>query len=167
LPTRIPSLTHLRVFCEAVHRGSVSSAARAVHLSQPAVTQAIHAVERAFGAQLLVRSSVGVAPTAAGAITLPRLERLLLQLAMSLSGPGRGQGLRGSGVTWAITSAQLQSLIAVVEHGGFSGAARARGQARATVHRATRSLERTLGQPLFERTSFGIGTTRAAVELAR
>jgi DNA-binding transcriptional LysR family regulator len=57
--------------------------------------------------------------------------------------------------------------MAVVDQGGFSGAARARGQARATIHRATRSLERTLGLPLFEQTSFGIGTTRVAVELAR
>jgi DNA-binding transcriptional LysR family regulator len=163
----MPSLTHLRAFCEAARRGSVSSAARAVHLSQPAVTQAIHAVERAVGAQLLTRSSIGATPTDAGAVALPRFERLLQQLATGLASPARGQGMRGSGVFGDITSAQLEALISVVDHGGFSGAARARRQARATVHRSTRSLERRLGLALFERTSFGIGCTRAAVELAR
>ena len=167
MPDRIPSLTHLRAFCEAARRGSVSSAARAVHLSQPAVTQAIHAVERAIGAQLLTRSSIGVAQTDAGAVALPRCERLLLQLAAGLAAPARGQAMRGSGVAGDITSTQLEALISVVEHGGFSGAARARRQARATVHRSTRSLERRLGLALFERTSFGIGCTRAAVDLAR
>jgi len=53
LPAQAPNLGHLRVFWEAARLGGVSSAARAVHLSQPAVTQAIHAVERVIGAQLL------------------------------------------------------------------------------------------------------------------
>jgi LysR family transcriptional regulator, regulator for genes of the gallate degradation pathway len=167
LPDRLPSLSHLRVFCEAARRGSLSSAACAAHLSQPAITQAIHAVERAIGAQLLARSSMGVALTAAGAVALPRCERLLLQLAMAPNGPARGQGTRATRATSAITFSQLSALMAVVDHGGFSGAARSRAQARATIHRATRSLERTLALPLFERTSFGIGCTRVAVELAR
>jgi hypothetical protein len=128
LPDRLPSLSHLRVFCEAARHGSLSSAARAVHLSQPAITQAMQAVERAIGAQLLVRSSMGVALTAAGAAALPRFERLLAQLAMAPSGPGRGQGTRVTRATDAITFSQLSALMAVVDQGGFRVAARARAR---------------------------------------
>jgi hypothetical protein len=64
---------------------------------------------------------VGVALTAAGAAALWRFERLLLQLAIGSSHAG------------VITSAQLRALIAVVDHGGFSGAARSLRQARAAI----------------------------------
>ncbi|MGI5241461.1 LysR family transcriptional regulator [Dactylosporangium sp. CA-139066] len=57
------SLDLLRTFL-AVHReGSVTSAARRLSLSQPAVTGQIRALEAALGRQLFVRLPRGVAPT--------------------------------------------------------------------------------------------------------
>jgi DNA-binding transcriptional LysR family regulator len=145
----------------------VSAAARAVHLSQPAVTQAIGAVERAFGVQLFERTRVGVRPNAAGAVALERCARLLARLAEGLAGLPGARARGGQALLRSITATQLGALMAVVRHGGFSAAARALGRARASVHRATRALEQALGVPLFEQTSFGMGPTRAAAELAR
>ena len=66
-----------------------------------------------------------------------------------------------------VRSTQLEALDAVVEHGNFSVAARARHLSQPSIHRSARELERLLGVPLFEKTSFGITPTRAAEELAR
>jgi DNA-binding transcriptional LysR family regulator len=66
-----------------------------------------------------------------------------------------------------VRSRQLDALGAVVEHGNFSIAARARHVSQPTIHRAARELERLLGVPLFEETSFGITPTREAERLAR
>jgi LysR family transcriptional regulator, regulator for genes of the gallate degradation pathway len=163
----LPGLAHLQGCCEAARLGSVSAAARSVHLSQPAVTQAIGAVEKALGVRLFERTRVGVQSTAAGAVALGRFGRLLARLAEGLAALPGGR-VRGDPVLLrSITTTQLAALEAVVRHGGFSAAARALGQSRASVHRATRALEQSLGLPLFEQTSFGMGATRAAAELAR
>jgi DNA-binding transcriptional LysR family regulator len=53
------------------------------------------------------------------------------------------------------------------EHRRFSAAAHALGVPRSNLHRAARELERAVGVPLFERTSFGVIPTRAAGYLAR
>jgi DNA-binding transcriptional LysR family regulator len=64
-------------------------------------------------------------------------------------------------------SAHLQALSAVVEYRNFSLAARAQHMSQPSVHRAARELERLIGVPLFEKTSFGITPTREAEKLAR
>ena len=48
----IPSLRQLRAFEAVARLESVSAAARDIHLSQPGVSQAIHALENGLGAQL-------------------------------------------------------------------------------------------------------------------
>ncbi|MFW2513161.1 ArgP/LysG family DNA-binding transcriptional regulator [Demequina sp. SO4-13] len=53
----------------AVEQGSLDGAARALHVTQPAVTQRIQALERTLGQVLLVRSRP-VRPTAAGEIVI-------------------------------------------------------------------------------------------------
>jgi DNA-binding transcriptional LysR family regulator len=164
---RVPNPGHVQLFCEVARRQGVSAAARAAQRSQPAVTQAVHAIERSLAAQLLVRTSGGVAMTPAGAIALARCERMLVRLAQGAAVLRRGTLPERLARLGSMTTAQLQALCAIVQHGGFSAAARVLGQARATVHRAARALERAVAVPLFEQTSFGVGTTRAALELAR
>jgi len=163
--TRVPpNLRHLVLFDAVARRGSVSAAARAAHLSQPAVTQAVGQIESAFGARLLQRSYAGLALTAAGHAAAQRVERALQMLREALaavrSRAATGDVLRG------ITATQLSALIAVVEAGAFARAARRAGRARAAVHRAARQLERSLGTALFEVTSFGVRPTREAERLA-
>lgn len=158
------NLRHLRYFQEIVRLGSLSAAARALHVSQPAVTQAVASLERHFGAALLVRRSGGVSATPAGQAALLRIDRALSQLAEALADM-RGAGERLD-VTRLIRAGQLDALDAVVEFGGFTGAAKARHTSPSNVHRAARDLERALGVPLFEKTSFGVTPTREAQRFA-
>jgi len=163
-----PNLRHLMLFDQVVRRGSVSAAARATHLSQPAVTQAVAHIEAALGARLMQRSHAGLTLTGAGHDAARRVERALQLLREALtaarvrsSQAGSADALRG------VTATQLRALIAVVEEGAFASAARRAGRARAAVHRAARQLEKSLGTDLFEVTSFGVRPTREAEKLAR
>jgi len=162
-----PNLRHLVLFDEVVRRGSVSAAARAAHLSQPAVTQAVAQVEAALGARLMQRSYAGLALTGAGRAAAQRIERALQMLREALgSVRPRASGGHESEVLRGITSTQLQALMAVAEAGAFARAARRVGRARAAVHRAARQLEKSLGTELFEVTSHGVRPTREAEKLA-
>jgi len=162
-----PNLRHLVLFDEVVRRGSVSAAARAAHLSQPAVTQAVAQVEAALGARLMQRSYAGLALTGAGRAAAQRIERALQMLREALAAVRpRASGGHESEVLRGITSTQLQALMAVAEAGAFARAARRVGRARAAVHRAARQLEKSLGTELFELTSHGVRPTREAEKLA-
>src|SRR6516164_6676953 len=162
-----PNLRHLALFDSVVRRGSVSAAARAAHLSQPAVTQAVGHIETALGARLLERSYAGLALTGAGHAAAQRVERALQILREALlAARSRPANTPSADVLSGITSTQLAALIAVVEEGAFARAAQRTGRARAAVHRAARQLERSLGTRLFEVTSFGVRPTREAEKLA-
>jgi len=161
------NLRHLHCFRQVARLGSVSAAARAVHLSQPAVTAGIAGLERYFDSTLLLRHSTGVSLTKAGEICQARIERSLSQLHEALGEVTRTAGGERADVERLVRSTQLDALDAVVEHGNFSIAARARHLSQPSIHRSARELERLLGVPLFEKTSFGITPTRAAEELAR
>jgi len=59
----------LSTYLQVIHHGSFSAAAKAMGLSQPAVSQQITALERELGASLLLRNSQGVLSlTAAGEV---------------------------------------------------------------------------------------------------
>lgn len=151
----IPNLRHLTVLSTVTRLGSVSAAAQAAHLTQPGVTQAIAGLERNFGVRLFTRTARGMAPTVAGRACAARIERALARIAGALGAAAQ-----------AITAAQLEALILVVDAGGFSRAARVAGMTRATLHRAAKQLERTIEVPLFEATSHGVRPTREALRLA-
>ncbi len=59
-------LKPLRAFCQTVRLGSVSRAAQALFVSQPAVTQQLQALEREFGVVLFERSGRRMSPTREG-----------------------------------------------------------------------------------------------------
>jgi LysR family transcriptional regulator, regulator for genes of the gallate degradation pathway len=160
------NLRHLHTFGEVARLGSVSAAARAVHISQPAVTQAVAGVERYFGVALLTRSNTGVALTAAGELCARRIERSISHLRDAVAELTRSRNFDFD-ATRLMRSAHLHALSAVVEHRNFSLAARAQHVSQPSVHRAARELERLIGVPLFEKTSFGITPTREAEKLAR
>ncbi|HEY8964974.1 MAG TPA: LysR family transcriptional regulator [Candidatus Methylacidiphilales bacterium] len=60
----------LSVFLAVAEHGSLTKAARALHLSQPAVTKHVRLLEEAMGRPLFDRSAQGVRPTRAGALLL-------------------------------------------------------------------------------------------------
>ena len=63
------NLDHVRSFLEVIKRGSLSEAARALGVSQPAVSNQIKGLERELSTELLIRGERGVvALTAAGEV---------------------------------------------------------------------------------------------------
>nr|WP_329955929.1 LysR family transcriptional regulator [Cupriavidus necator] len=69
-------IRQLHHFVSLVEQGSFARAATALHLSQPALTRSIQALEADLG-QLIDRSYGKVRPTAAGALVLERARRML------------------------------------------------------------------------------------------
>jgi hypothetical protein len=55
----------LVAFVAIAEEGGLSAASRRLHISQPALSQTVNALERELGVKLLVRSSTGVRPTEA------------------------------------------------------------------------------------------------------
>ena len=77
---RLPPLKALQA-AEAVHRhGGVAAAARALGVSQPAVSQQLRLLEADLGQPLFVREKGRLVPTAMGALMLPRLTQGFAQL---------------------------------------------------------------------------------------
>jgi LysR family transcriptional regulator, regulator for genes of the gallate degradation pathway len=164
------NLRHLQAFREVAQLGSISAAGRAVHLTQPAITQAIAQIESHFGARLFVRSSTGMELTAAGEICAERVDRALRALLdgiMELRGNASRQPGNLTRIMHGMRTAQLHALTAIAQHRNFTVAARASQMAQPTIHRAARDLERLLEVPLFEKTSYGIIPTSGAEYLAR
>jgi LysR family transcriptional regulator of gallate degradation len=81
-PRIVHALTgrHLQALIALSDHGTQSSAATALSLSQPAVTQALNDLERLVGSPLLLRTSRGMAATAAGEILLRRGKLALAEI---------------------------------------------------------------------------------------
>src|SRR5919204_211774 len=71
----------LEAFVETARLGSVTRAAEALFVTQPALTARLNALEQAVGAPLLVRRRGGVRLTEAGRAFLPYAERALQAVA--------------------------------------------------------------------------------------
>ena len=138
-------------------------------MSQSALTQALRKLEEAAGTSLFDRAGFGVSETTAGRLLVNRARRAIDFLAAAekeLSQKHHG-GPAGSPLHRHITASQLQALVAVVETGGYSTAARRLGLAQPTVHRAAKELEQLVGIELFPRAARGVEPNDQARTLAR
>src|SRR5579863_5463369 len=70
-----PTLRQLRMLLAAIDTGSVSAAARSLHVTQPAATQQLRELERGLGLRLLERARGKVVATAAGEALLAAARR--------------------------------------------------------------------------------------------
>lgn len=70
-------LIQLKRFLVAAEAGTLRQAALRLHLSQPALTQSIKALERALGENVFVRGAQGVVLTPFGEALLPRAKLIL------------------------------------------------------------------------------------------
>ncbi len=168
---RLPNFRHLRAFRAVARRQSISQVAEDVHLSQPAITQAIAKLERRLGTPLFERRRDGMWPTEAGRTFLDRVDRALnfvRQGGREATRLGARKGARGfANFDQLLSTAQLRALVAVSRAGNFSLAARAVGVSQPTLHRAARDLERLSGLILFVKNGQGIELTPAADALAQ
>lgn len=168
---RTPNFRHLRVFAEVARRGSISMAADRIHLSQPAISQALAKLEENFGVKLFERRSDGMTPTEHGLLALARVERALELVEGGAREAARLSVRKGArafaNFEQLLTTPQLRALAAVSGARNFSLAARDAGVAQPTLHRAARDLERLSGIPLFIKSAAGIDLTASAKALAQ
>ncbi|MGK5739437.1 LysR family transcriptional regulator [Micromonospora sp. URMC 103] len=85
-------LREMRAFVAVVEEGSLSGAARRLHVSQPALSQQMNGLERQLGVQLLVRSSTGVQVTEAGATLLAEARAVLARYDQAVAAVTRHAG---------------------------------------------------------------------------
>jgi DNA-binding transcriptional LysR family regulator len=165
------SLRQLRAFESAARLESVSAAAREINLSQPGLTQSIHALESRLAVRLFDRRRSGCYLTDLGAVLLPRVRRFFHHLGASLSDPVVGSPFVGRDDAVAavnrMTGTQMRSLIAIAESPSIEGAARQLAIAQPSLQRTARDLERALKRSLYQRTARGVTTNAQGTELAR
>jgi DNA-binding transcriptional LysR family regulator len=82
----------LESFCVVAETGSLNKAAEALHLTQPAITRQIKALEAQLGAVLLTRTPHGVELTPAGQAVLPHARAALAAVAACKHAAAEAQG---------------------------------------------------------------------------
>lgn len=147
---RPPNIRHYAALAATVRHGSLSRAARAVNLSQPALTQAITGLEASLGVTLFQRGPQGMTPTESALLLAPRAEEAIRYI-----GSPR------------VTGTQLRAFLAVVRAGSYAAAAEATGISPASLHRAVADLSVALGQRLIDRRGRSLALTPAGERRAR
>ncbi len=71
------SLDSYKIFCTVVKNGNMSSAAKELFISQPAVSMAVKQLEERLGSPLLIRTTKGVRLTPEGEVLYTYLDRAL------------------------------------------------------------------------------------------
>ncbi|HEX5128787.1 MAG TPA: LysR family transcriptional regulator, partial [Usitatibacter sp.] len=101
---RHATLRQLRILAAVVAEGSFSSAAKALHLTQPAVSLQVKDLEHACGLALLERSGRRVRATEAGREVLRAVQGVERELKSAEDTLSALKGLRGGLLTVAVIS---------------------------------------------------------------
>lgn len=144
------NLRHLHAMAAIERLGSMTAAAQAISITQPAITQALAKLESQLDHQLFERRPDGMSSLPAAAIFAPRVEA-----ALSHIGSRR------------VTMASLRAMVAVADAGSYSEASVATGLAQPSLHRAVRELSLSLKRTLVERRGKGIALTEQGRRTAR
>lgn len=111
-------LRQLRYFVAIVDHGSLSRAARVLHIAQPALTQQLRQLEDELGAQLLHRSAQGVMSTDAGKTFYEHALAILKQVGDARSAvaqsAGKPVGTVALGVPQSVSGALALPLLTAV-----------------------------------------------------
>ncbi len=157
------NLRHLRGLLAVQEHGSISAAAQAVNLSQPALTQGLLKIERQLGEVLFERRPAGMVPTSAGQVVLERTKGAMRHLTTGcrlVAGEGFEPDRR-------LTMTQLRALLGLVKAGSFASASEDIGLSQAAIHRGVRELEEAFGRKLVERRGRGVHINFAGRRFAR
>ena len=144
------NLRHLRAMAAIARLGSMTAAAQAISITQPAITQAIAKLESQLDHQLFERRPDGMTKLPAATIFAPRVEAALEHI-----------GSR------RVTMASLRAMIALADAGSYVEASAATGLAEPSLHRAVRDLSLALKRTLVERRGKGIALTEQGQRTAR
>lgn len=157
------NLRHLQALRAIQERGSITAAAEAVFLSQPALTQGIAKLERQLGCKLFERETGGMRPTAEGALVAERVKHAMDHLATGARSLSRTFDHRAR----LVTMTQLRAFLAFADAGNFVTAARKISLSQTAVHRAVSELELLMDRQLVERRGRGVSLNAAGRRLAR
>ena len=147
---RPPNIRHLAALAATVRHGSLTRAARAVNLTQPALTQLISRLEDERGCALFERGPRGMTPTKPSLLLAPRVETAI--------------GLIGSS---RVTGTQVRAFLALARAGSYAAAEQATGLSSASLHRAVADLSVALAQRLVERRGRSVILTSGGTRRAR
>jgi DNA-binding transcriptional LysR family regulator len=144
------NIRHFAALAATVRHGSVTRGARAVNLTQPALTQAIARLEADLGCALFERGASGMTPTEPARLLAPRAEAAIAHV-----GSPR------------VTGTQVRAFLALARAGSYAGAAEATGLSAASLHRAVADLAVALGQRLVDKRGRSILLTPQGERRAR
>lgn len=160
------NLRHLRAVLLIARHRSMSAAAAAANLSQPALTQGLAKLEGQLALRLFERRSDGMAVTAEGEAFAARIASALTHLSDGARPGGRNK--RGfARPDRLMTATQLKAFLALAQSGSFVEAAHDANWSQPAIHRAVRDLEQVCGTPLAERRGRGVVLTTEGRRLAR
>jgi len=165
----LPNLRHLKAFLVVAELKSVNRAAEQVHLSQPAVTQAIARLEQNFGVDLFTRHQTGMYLTPFGTLLQARLIQAFDALALGASQAttaALSKSVLADPVRF-MTASQLDVLVTLLHTHDLNAASAALRISVASLHRNMRSLEQQLGTKLVSRDGQNVRFTRAGAILAQ
>lgn len=144
------NLRHLAAFVKVYELGTLVEAARAVNITQPAITQGLAGLEQAVDCKLFDRRSDGMQPT-------ENAHALYFRAVSSLKHISSNR----------VTYTQLRAFIALATWGSYTSASAATGLARPSLKRAANDLQIALGKTLIERDGRGIKLTSFGKRTAR
>lgn len=144
------NLRHVRAMAAIARLGSVTAAAQAISITQPAITQALAKLESQLDHQLFERRPDGMTALPAAKIFAPRVETALAHIGSRY-----------------VTMACLRAMIALADAGSYAEASDATGLAQPSLHRAVRDLSLALKRTLVERRGKGIALTEQGRRTAR
>ena len=144
------NLRHLRALGVIARLGSITAAAEAISLTQPAITQAVGKLEAQLGQSLFERRPDGMRATEAALVFAPRIDRALSHIASP-----------------RVTMTQMRALIMLADSGTYAGASATTGLAQPSLHRAIADLSLALKRELVERRGKGIALTEQGKRTVR
>ena len=157
-----PNLRHIRLFTACAETSSLTSAASALGITQPAASQALRRLEELLDATLIERDTMAL--TAEGKIVLPRFLRLCDLIRQACISTAKAAiDITEARLTWP----HLHAITSFAEHGSFSAAARTMEQSEPAVQRAAREAEAVIGIALFENFGRNVRLTVAGLSAAR
>lgn len=144
------NLRHLQAIARIAELGTMSAAAQAVNLTQPAITQALTRLEAQLAVQLFERNYDGMVPTPAAELFVPRICAALDHLASP-----------------HVTTARMRALLALADSGSYNGASLLTGLSLPSLHRSVSDLSLSLRRTLVVRRGKTVVLTDAGRDLAR
>lgn len=99
------TLQQLRDFVAIAHHGSVRAAARALGISQPALTKSIRNLEGSLHVVLFQRTTQGVATTEYARAFLPRAKAILRECAQARQLMDEMRGAKGGNIAFGLSTA--------------------------------------------------------------